>query len=87
MDRRACVIKTLPDEDPGHGLFELASTGTLIERAEFEAWLAIKAEAHLVMRAVDDLFDPNEVAQMRTLADLSDMLAMDWADAEVGMSN
>lgn len=76
MGRRADVIKTLIDEDPRDGLFELACMGALIERAEFEAWLAIKAEAHLLMQAVDDLFNSDELGQRQTLADLSEMLAM-----------
>jgi hypothetical protein len=74
MDRRADVIKRLSDEDPGDGLFELACIGDLIERAEFEAWLASKAEAHLLMQTVGDLFSPDEEAQMQMLADLSDAL-------------
>lgn len=76
MDRKADVIKRLSDADPAEALLEMGCIGALIERAEFEAWLAIKAEAHLVMQAVDDLLDPDEAAHMQVLADLSDALAM-----------
>lgn len=75
MDRRADGIKRLSDEESGEGLLEIACFGAMIERTEFEAWLAVKAEAHLVMQMVDDLFSPDEEAQMQTLADLSDLLA------------
>lgn len=76
MKRRADEIWRLSAEDPGEGLLKTACFGALIERTEFEAWLAIKAEAHLIMQAVDDSFSRDEEAQKQMLADLSDMLAL-----------
>ena len=75
MDRRADVIKRRSDADPVEAPFEAGYIGALVECAEFEAWLATKVEAHLVMQAVGDFFVPDEVAQMEMLAYLSDMLA------------